>query len=98
MGKTNPIDFSGYTRTYNNAIDLVTQAAGHARKAGKAVKSYILKPASFDLFRAGLELIMKKPLDPVSVLMFEGVEVKKGGRMQFDSLVVEYYPETAAQN
>lgn len=98
MGKTAPIDYSGYTRTHNNAIDLVTQAAGYARTAGKAVKAFVLKPASYDLFRAGLELIMKKPLDPVSVLTFEGIEIKKGGRMQFESLVIEYYPQPATAN
>lgn len=98
MNRTRPIDFSNYQRTHNNAIDLVAQAAGHARMAGKPVKAYVLKPASFDLFRAGLEVLMKKPLDPVMVLTWEGVEVRKGTRMQFDSLIVEYWPAPAAEN
>jgi len=98
MGKIAPVDFSGYVRTHNNAIDLVAQAAGHARMAGLPVKAYILKPASYDLFRAGMELIMKKPLDPVSVLTFEGVEIRKGGRVQFESLIIEYYPKPEIAN
>lgn len=98
MSITKPIDYSGYVRTHNNAIDLVTQAAGYVRMAGKPVKALVLKPASYDLFRAGMELIMKKPLDPVSVLTFEGIEIKKGGRMQFESLVIEYYPQPATAN
>lgn len=98
MGKVAPTDFSGYARTHNNAIDLVAQAAGYARMAGKPVKAFILKPTSYDLFRAGMEVILKKPLDPVSVLTFEGVEIKKGGRAQFESLIIEYYPKPETAN
>lgn len=98
MNKTKPNDYTNYQRTGNNAIDLVAQAAGYARMAGKPAKAFILKPASYDLFRAGLEIIMNKPLDPVFILTFEGVEIKKGGRMQFESLVIDYYPQPVAKN
>lgn len=89
--KQEPIDFSGYQRTHNNSIDLVTQAAGYARTSGRPVRAFILKPASYDLFKAGVEVLMKKRLEPQAVLTFEGIEVKRGGRAQFESLVVDWY-------
>lgn len=90
--KTAPIDFSNYQRTHNNAIDLVAQAAGYARSSGRPVRAFLLKPASYDLFRAGMEVLMKRPLDPVAELTFENIPVKKGGRAQFESLVIDWDP------
>lgn len=98
MGKVKPIDYASYQRTGNNAIDLVAQAAGYIRATGRPVKAYVLKPTSYDLFRAGLEIMMNAPLDPVSVLTWEGVEIRKGGRAQFESLVIEYYTRQDIKN
>jgi hypothetical protein len=95
--KTPPVDFANYDRTHNNAIDLVVQAAGYARASGRIVRAYLLKPASYDLFRAGMEVLMKQPLDPVAELTFEGVPVERGGRTQFESLIIDWHPGAAKQ-
>jgi hypothetical protein len=90
--KTAPTDFSEYKRTHNVAIDLVAQAAGYAKISGRPVKAFILKPASYELFRAGLEVLMKKELDRDAELTFENTPVRKGTRMQFETLVIEWAP------
>lgn len=86
-----PFDWSNYQRTYNNAIDLVAQCIGYHRKTMKPLKAIILKPAYHDLFRAGLKVLSKKEIDPMAVLYFDGVELKRGNPMQFDSIRCEYY-------
>ena len=86
-------DWSKYDRTGNNAIDLVAQAVGYNRQMKRPIKSVILKASYYDLFKAGLEVLMKKRIEDLSTeLTFDGVAIKKGGSMQFDSLRCEFYP------
>lgn len=92
QNKPAPFDWSNYQRTYNNAIDLVAQCVGYHRKTRKPIKAIILKPSYHDLFRAGIAVLSKKELDPLADLFFDGVEIKRGNGMQFDSLRCEYYP------
>jgi hypothetical protein len=92
-----PFDWSQYQRTYNNAIDIVGQAVGHARRTHKPLKAIILKPASHDLLRAGVKLLMAKlgqKMDEMAPMFFDGVEIKRGNSMQFDSIKCEYYQST----
>ena len=96
--KSDPFDWSNYQRTYCNAIDLVAQCVGYHRKTIKPLKAIILKPTSHDLFRAGLKLLMGKVgqrMDDMAPLYFDGVELKRGNAMQFDSIICEYYPTQA---
>ena len=95
MGKltrTEPFNWSDYNRTYNNAIDLVCQCIGHARKTMKPIKALRLKPSYYDLFKAGLNVLAKREIDPATELLFDGVKILRGSPMQFDSIVCEYYP------
>lgn len=95
LQKPAPFDWSNYERTYNNAIDLVAQCVGHHRKTMKPLRAIILKPTSHDLFRAGLRILMAKEgqkMDDMAEMRFDGVEIKRGNPMQFDSIRCEYYP------
>jgi hypothetical protein len=89
--KKQPFDWSNYDRTYNNSIDLVAQAVGWARKNNKPLKAIILKPTSYDLFKAGINVLAKAEIDPNTELYFDGVLIKRGGSKQFESLICEYY-------
>lgn len=89
--KQEPINWSNYEKTYNTAIDLTAQAIGYHRKANKPLKAIVLKPTSYDLFKAGLNVLAKTEIDPATELYFDGVLIKRGGRMQFDSLICEFF-------
>jgi hypothetical protein len=92
-----PFDYSNYEKTYNNAIDLVAQAVGWARKNNKPLACVVLKPAYYDLFRKGMELMMKKPLTGFEIFEFDGVNVERGGAAQFESIRLEYYTTIKAE-
>jgi hypothetical protein len=91
MQKIEPYDFSQFNRTYNNAIDMVAQAVGWARQNRKPLACIKLKPTYFDLFRKGMEILMKKPLAGYEEFEFDGVKVERGNGLQFDLLKMEYY-------
>jgi hypothetical protein len=86
-----PFNWSRYQRTYNNAIDLVAQVVGYNRARNFPLKAIYLKPTYHDLFRQGLRVLSKKELDPNAPMYFDGVELKRGSPMQFDSVRCEYY-------
>jgi hypothetical protein len=86
-----PYDFSQFNRTHNNAIDLVAQAVGWARRNRKPLACVKLKPTYFDLFRKGMEILMKKPLVGYEEFEFDGVKVERGSGLQFDTIRLEYY-------
>lgn len=86
-----PFNWSRYQRTYNNAIDLVAQCVGYHRAKGLPLKAIWLKPTYHDLFRQGMRLLAKKELDPNAPMYFDGVELKRGSPLQFDSVRCEYY-------
>ena len=88
-----PFDWSNYQKTYNTAIDLVAQCVGYHRAKGSALKAIYLKPTYHDLFRQGLKLLSKQDLDPNAKMYFDGVELKRGNSMQFDSIRCEYYEQ-----
>lgn len=93
--KPAPYNWANYERTGCNAIDLVAQCIGYHRQARKPLKAIILKPTSFDLFRAGMRVLMKRTgvdMEDMTDFTFDGTPVKRGNHMQFDSLKCEYYP------
>jgi hypothetical protein len=92
-----PFNYSTYVRTHNNAIDLVAQAVGYIQTVRRPVRALVLKPMSYELFRAGVEVLMKKKIDPITELTFDGYKVIKGGRAQFESLVIDWLPITPEQ-
>lgn len=91
-----PNDLSDYVRTYNHAIDLVTQAVGYAKKASiRQVAAIRLKPTAYRNFVEGIKVLLRQQgssddLDPAIQLEWEGYPVLEGGRAQIDSVVVEY--------
>lgn len=92
-------DFSDYDRTGNNAIDLVAQAVGWARKNNRPIKSVSLSPGYFDLFRLGLEVLARArgvalELEGIEILEMDGVEVTRGNR-QWEKLVIQWYAQAA---
>jgi hypothetical protein len=96
--KQAPNNLSDYDRTYNNAIDLVTQAVGWANKVStRKVAALVLKPTKYRLFIEGLKLLMKKgggKFDETTELTFEGYKILQGSRGQIDSLKIEYVENT----
>jgi hypothetical protein len=100
-GKKEPFNWSNYQRTYNDAIDIVAQCVGHARATGKGLKTIYLKPTYHDLFRQGLKVLRKingfePDFDPNAPMYFDGVELKRGSPLQFDSIRCEYYKQPLA--
>jgi hypothetical protein len=93
--RSEPINWSRYEPTGNNAIDLCAQCIGYHRSVNKPLKAIILKASYYDLFRAGVEVLMKrhgKKLDaPAENLTFDEVLIKKGSMLQFDSIICEYH-------
>ena len=92
--KQAPYDWSKYDRTYNNAIDLVAQCVGYHRQSMKPLRAIVLKEAYFHLFKKGLEILMKQQVakfEEQSKMTFDGVEIKCGSSMQFDSIICEYF-------
>jgi hypothetical protein len=101
--KAAPDNLSDYHRTFNHAIDLVTQAVGWANKVStRKVAAIVLKPTQYQLFFEGYKLILKKQrdfdLEDGTELTFEGYRILKGGRGQIDSLVFEYVENTLNEN
>jgi hypothetical protein len=89
-----PNDLSDYERTYNHAIDLVTQAVGWANKIStRQVAAFVLKPTMYRLFIEGLKLVMKsqgKQYEEGAQLTYEGFKIMEGSRGQIDSIIVEF--------
>lgn len=89
-----PFNWSNYEKTYNTAIDLVAQCVGYNRKKNIPLKAIILKRAYFELFRMGIQAIMKQKglkFDETAELTFDGVMIKMGSIAQFDAMLYEYY-------
>lgn len=92
QSKQAPFDWSNYQRTGNNAIDIVAQCVGYNRKARKPLKTIILKPTYYSLFKAGLEILMKERIEDVATEMtFDGVKIERGSQSQWDNVICEYY-------
>lgn len=92
-----PFDFADYERTGNNAIDLVVQCIGYNRKTKKPLAKIILSKPYYDLFRAGLRILMlrgEKPqvLGDVEELLFDGVKIERAEVTMFDNLKQIYHP------
>ena len=89
-----PGSLSDYERTYNNAIDLVAEALGHARKMqARIVAAIVLKPTKYKLFVEGLKYLMaQKGVEwkDGAEITWEGVKVLEGPRGMFDSIKFEY--------
>lgn len=89
-----PASYSDYERTGNNAIDIVFEAVGWARKVStKRVAAIKLKPTKFALFVEGMKILMKakgKKYDPESEFYLDGFLIDKGARGQFETVQFEY--------
>jgi hypothetical protein len=92
--RTGPKSLSEWERTYNKAIDLVSEAVAHAKTVEtRVVKSVRLKPTLYHLFVEGVKLLMAragKEWDPVVELTWEGVLVLEGSKAQIDSIKFDY--------
>lgn len=90
----NPQSLSDYERTYNRAIDLVSEAVGHANKIEtRRVAAVKLKPTFWRLFVEGMRLLMAKQgvkLEDATEFTFEGYKVLEGPRRQYNSIEIEY--------
>jgi len=89
-----PIDWSSYERTGNNAIDLVAQCVGWHRWAKKPLKTIYLSYRYYELFKAGMAVLMAKQgkiLENFTEFSFDGVKILKGSDYQFDAIKCEYY-------
>lgn len=88
-----PSSLSDFHRTYNNAIDLVAEAAGWALKQSpKPVAAIVLKPSRFEQFVKGVEVLQKGELseEEKQGLTFQGIKILKGSMGQIDSLRMEF--------
>lgn len=89
-----PNDLSDYARTYNHAIDLVTQAVGWANKVSTLqVAAIILKPTQYRLFIEGYKAIFKSrnmEFPEGTEITFEGYRILEGPRGMIDSLKIEF--------
>jgi hypothetical protein len=89
-----PNSLSDYERTYNNAIDLVAEALGHAKKiSSRVVAAIVLKPTKYKLFVEGMKYITAQQgheWQEGTELTWEGVKVLEGPRGQSDSVKFEY--------
>ncbi len=89
-----PFNWSKYEKTHNNAIDLVAQCVGYNRANNFPLKAITLKHSYFELFRMGVQAIMKQKkmkFDETAELTFDGILIKKGSIMQFDAMLYEYH-------
>lgn len=88
-----PIDYSKYDRTYNNAIDLVAQAIGYAKKSGRALRTIVLEPQTYVLFKKGIEILAKKEFPHEQEFTFEGILVSKGDVKKFERVRLIWWDE-----
>jgi hypothetical protein len=90
----NPRTLSDYDRTYNRAIDLVTEAIGHANKVEtRMVAAVRLKPTFWRLFVDGMRILMAQKgvkLEDATEFTLEGYKVLEGPRRQYNSIEIEY--------
>lgn len=89
---------SQYDRTYNNAIDMSAHTIGYYRRLRMPVKALHLKTNYYELFRKGIEVMMRRELRPEELLEFDGARIENGGRAQVKEILVEFYPLTGAKN
>lgn len=94
--KAEPFNWSKFDRTHNNAIDLVAQAVGHAKKTRRKLIAVWLSTSYYGLFKTGTEVLMKKRLEGHEQLEFDGVKVNCASRAQFDHIRLEYHPLSVA--
>lgn len=81
MNNTAPktyFNYSQYDKTYNKAIDLCAACIGHYRTFNKPLKTIYLKPQLFDLFRKGMEVMMKRELTDQEQFEFDAVKIERG--------------------
>lgn len=92
--RNKPESLSDYERTYNRAIDLVTEAIGHANKVEtRRVAAVRLKPTFWRLFREGMRILMAQQgvkLQDETEFTLEGYRIVEGPRKQYDSIAIEY--------
>jgi len=92
--KHKPETLSDYERTYNRAIDLVTEAIGHSNKVEtRRVAAVRLKPTFWRLFCEGMRLLMAEKgvkMEDASEFTLEGYRILEGPRKQYNSIEIEY--------
>lgn len=92
--ETAPRSLSDWERTYNKAIDLVSEAVGHSKKVDtRLVVAVRLKPSMYQLFVEGVKVLMANrgmQWDPMVEFTHEGVLILEGSKAQIDSVKLEY--------
>lgn len=92
--ETAPQSFSDWERTYNKAIDLVSEAVGHSKKIDpRLVVAVRLKPTMYKLLVEGVKVLMARrgmQWDDMVELTHEGVLILEGSKAQIDSIKLEY--------
>jgi hypothetical protein len=87
-----PVDWSKFEKTGNKAIDLVAVAIGYHKQTRKPLKAVVLRETYYDLFKIGAEVLAKQRFeDPATELTFDGIQIKRGQNMHFESIRFEYY-------
>lgn len=85
-------DYSQYDKTHNRAIDMVAACVGHYRRFMKPLKTIYLKENLYDLFKKGMEVMMKRETEPGELFEFDGVRIEKGSRLMVGvSLWVDFW-------
>jgi hypothetical protein len=92
-------DYSEYDKTYNKAIDMVAACIGHYRQFKKPLKTIYLKPQLFDLFRKGVEVMMKREIEPGELLQFDSVNIERGSYLMVGKeLYVDFWSNETVLN
>lgn len=90
-----PMNWSRYEPTGNHAIDLCAQVIGWAKRreqaGGPKLLRLSLRPMSYRLFLAGLEVLQKKKIDPQTRLQWDGVPIIEGPAKQMESVIMSWY-------
>lgn len=92
-GLKEPVNYSKYDRTYNNAIDLVAQAIGYAKTTGKGLRMVVLEPQYYVLFKKGMEVLAKKEYPHETQFTLEGIPVVAGEVKRFERLRLVWHDD-----
>lgn len=90
-----PMNWSRYEETGNHAIDLCAQVIGWAKRreqaGGPKLLKLTLRPMSYRLFLAGLEVIQQKKIDPQTRLQWDGVPIVEGSAKQMETVTTTWH-------
>lgn len=92
-------DYSQYDKTYNRAIDMCAACIGHYRQFGKPLKTIYLKPQLYDLFKKGIEVLMKREFEEGELMEFDAVKIERGSYLMVGKdLYVDFWEKEKVLN